>query len=89
MGQAAIPAPIGRVRAPKSVFTCAVPEYLGVYRWLQWIPTRRRSNSVAKADSEGRYKGCKPIPEDLRHDALKLAAEGATRKALASQLGIG
>jgi transposase len=29
------------------------------------------------------------LAEDLRRNALKLAAEGLTRKAIASQLGIG
>ena len=49
----------------------------------------RQREGIAKAKSEGRYKGRKPIAEDLRHNALKLAAEGATRIAIASQLGIG
>ena len=49
----------------------------------------RQREGIAKAKSEGRYKGRKPIAEDLRHNVLKLAAEGATRKAIASQLGIG
>ena len=49
----------------------------------------RQREGIAKAKPEGRYKGRKPIAEDLRHNALKLAAEGATRKAIASQLGIG
>jgi DNA invertase Pin-like site-specific DNA recombinase len=49
----------------------------------------RQREGIAKAKPEGRYKGRKPIAEDLRHNALKLAAEGATRIAIASQLGIG
>jgi DNA invertase Pin-like site-specific DNA recombinase len=49
----------------------------------------RQREGIAKAKLEGRYKGRKPIAEDLRHNALKLAAEGLTRKAVASQLGIG
>jgi DNA invertase Pin-like site-specific DNA recombinase len=52
------------------------------------IPPRKREG-IAKAKSEGRYKGRKPIAADLRHNVLKLAAEGSTRKAVASQLGIG
>jgi DNA invertase Pin-like site-specific DNA recombinase len=48
----------------------------------------RQREGIAKAKSEGRYKGRKPIAEDLRHDVLKLA-DGITRKAIASQLGIG
>ena len=49
----------------------------------------RQREGIAKAKSEGRYKGRKPIAEDLRHNVLKLAAVGATRKAIASQFGIG
>jgi DNA invertase Pin-like site-specific DNA recombinase len=49
----------------------------------------RQREGITKAKSEGRYKGRKPIAEELRRNALKLAAEGATRKAIASQLGIG
>ena len=48
----------------------------------------RQREGIAKAKSEGCYKGRKPIVEDLRHDVVKLA-EGITRKAVASQLGIG
>ena len=42
----------------------------------------------AIAKSEGRYKGRKPIETERRHSVLKLAAEGATRTAIASQVGI-
>lgn len=49
----------------------------------------RQREGIAKAKSAGRYKGRKPIAAELRHSALKLAAEGATRIAIASQLGIG
>jgi DNA invertase Pin-like site-specific DNA recombinase len=49
----------------------------------------RQREGIAKAKSEGRYKGRKPIAEDLRHNVLKLATEGATRKAIALQFGIG
>lgn len=49
----------------------------------------RQREGIAKAKSEGRYKGRKSIAEDLRHNVQKMAAEGSTRKAIASQLGIG
>jgi DNA invertase Pin-like site-specific DNA recombinase len=49
----------------------------------------RKREGIAKAKSAGRYKGRKPIAAELRHNALKLAAEGITRIAIASQLGIG
>jgi DNA invertase Pin-like site-specific DNA recombinase len=49
----------------------------------------RQLEGIAKAKLEGRYKGRKPIAMELRNNALKLDAEGATRIAIASQLGIG
>jgi len=49
----------------------------------------RQREGISKAKSEGRYKGRKPIAEDLRHNVLKLATESTTRKAIASQLCIG
>jgi len=49
----------------------------------------RQREGIAKAKSEGRYKGRKPIAENLRHNVLKQADQGMTRKAIASQLGIG
>ena len=49
----------------------------------------RQREGIAKAKSEGRYKGRKPIATDLRSNVLKMAAEGATRKTIASQLNIG
>lgn len=49
----------------------------------------RQREGIAKAKSEGRYKGRKPIETEGRHRVLKLAAEGATRAVIATQLGIG
>ena len=49
----------------------------------------RQREGIAKAKSEGHYKGRKPIAADLRRNVLKLVAGGSTRKAVASQLGIG
>lgn len=49
----------------------------------------RQREGIAKAKSEGRYKGRKPIETERRRSVLKLAAEGATRTAIASQVGIG
>ena len=62
---------------------------VGVAQFEWEMMLERQREGIAKAKSEGRYKGRKSIAEDLRHNALKLAAEGLTRKAVASQLGIG
>ena len=49
----------------------------------------RQREGIAKAKSEGRYKGRKPIEAERRESVLKLAAEGATRTAIAIQGGLG
>ena len=49
----------------------------------------RQREGIAKAQSEGRYKGRKPIEAERRNSVLKLAAEGATRAVIATKLGIG
>jgi DNA invertase Pin-like site-specific DNA recombinase len=49
----------------------------------------RQREGIAKAKAEGRYKGRKPIEAERRNSVLKLAAEGATRAVIATQLGIG
>ncbi len=61
----------------------------GVAQFEREMMLERQREGIAKAKSEGRYKGRKPIAADLRHNILKLAAEGATRKAIALQFGIG
>jgi hypothetical protein len=42
----------------------------------------RQREGIAKAKSEGRYKGRKPIEAQRRQNMLRLAAEGATRAGL-------
>lgn len=49
----------------------------------------RQREGIAKAKSDGRYKGRKPIEAERRHRVLTLAAEGATRAGIAVQLRIG
>ncbi len=49
----------------------------------------RQREGIAKAKSEGRYKGRKPIEAERRHSVYRLAAEGSTRAVIAAQLGIG
>jgi DNA invertase Pin-like site-specific DNA recombinase len=50
---------------------------------------KRQREGIAKAKSEGRYKGRKPIEAERRHSVHSLAAEGYTRAVIAAQLGIG
>ncbi len=49
----------------------------------------RQREGIAKAKSEGRYKGRKPIEAERRNSVLKLAAAGETRAVIATKLGIG
>ncbi len=49
----------------------------------------RQREEIAKAKSQGRYKGRKPIDAERRHGVLKLTAEGSTRASIATQLGLG
>lgn len=49
----------------------------------------RQREGIAKAKSERRYKGRKPIEADRRRRVHRLAAEGATRTIIAARLGIG
>ncbi len=49
----------------------------------------RQREGIAKAKSEGRYKGRKAIEADRRHSVHSVAAEGSTRAVIAAQLGIG
>jgi DNA invertase Pin-like site-specific DNA recombinase len=49
----------------------------------------RQREGIAKAKSEGRYKGRRPIEGERRRSVLRMATEGATRAVIAAQLGIG
>jgi len=49
----------------------------------------RQREGIAKAKSEGRYKGRKPIEPDRQQSVIRLATEGATRTRIAAELGIG
>jgi len=49
----------------------------------------RQAEGIAKAKSEGRYKGRKPTAEAKSKEVLELAEHGLTRQAIADQLGLG
>jgi DNA invertase Pin-like site-specific DNA recombinase len=58
----------------------------GVAQFEREMILERQREGIAKAKSAGKYKGRKPIAPD-RHQ--RFAAEGATKKSIARQLGIG
>jgi hypothetical protein len=49
----------------------------------------RQREGVAKAKDAGKYKGRKPIPDDRRQEAVRLATEGVPKISIARQLNIG
>jgi len=49
----------------------------------------RQREGIAKAKSEGKYKGRAPTARAKAADVRRLAAEGLTREAIATQLKIG
>lgn len=53
------------------------------------IMLERQKEGVAKAKAEGKYKGRKPTAQAKKADVLALVATGATKEAVAKQLGIG
>lgn len=61
----------------------------GVATWEREIMLERQREGIAKAAAEGKYKGRKPTARAKANDVRRLAADGATREAIAAQLGIG
>ncbi len=49
----------------------------------------RQREGIAKAKSEARYRGRKPIEAERRHNVYRLATESSTRAVIAAQLKIG
>jgi DNA invertase Pin-like site-specific DNA recombinase len=52
------------------------------------VMLERQREGIAKAKSEGRYKGRAPTARAKSADVLRLDKEGLTREAIAAQLGI-
>jgi DNA invertase Pin-like site-specific DNA recombinase len=53
------------------------------------VMLERQREGIAKAKGEGRYKGRAPTARAKSADIQRLAAEGLTREAIATQLKIG
>jgi DNA invertase Pin-like site-specific DNA recombinase len=60
-----------------------------VARFEREMMLERQREGIAKAKSEGRYKGRAPTARAKSADVLRLDKEGLTREAIAAQLGIG
>jgi DNA invertase Pin-like site-specific DNA recombinase len=61
----------------------------GVAQFEREMMLERQREGIAKAKSAGKYKGRKPIAPERQQHVLRLAAEGATKRSIARQLGIG
>ncbi len=53
------------------------------------IMLERQREGVAKAKSAGKYKGRKPLADELRQEVVRLAASGMAKTLIAHQLKIG
>lgn len=53
------------------------------------IMLERQKEGVAKAKAEGKYKGRKPTAQEKKPQVLALVAQGMTKEAIATELGIG
>jgi DNA invertase Pin-like site-specific DNA recombinase len=61
----------------------------GVAQFEREVMLERQREGIAKAKGEGRYKGRAPTARAKSADIQRLAAEGLTREAIATQLKIG
>jgi DNA invertase Pin-like site-specific DNA recombinase len=61
----------------------------GVATWEREIMLERQREGIAKAKSEGKYKGGPAFARAKSAEILRLAAEGKKRETIAKELGIG
>ena len=61
----------------------------GIAEFERAIMLERQREGIAKARSEGKYRGRKPLSPERRDIIIKLAHEGVTKSSIARQLGIG
>ncbi len=61
----------------------------GVAQFEREMMLERQREGVAKAKAAGKYKGRKPLPDDLRQEVVRLAEERMKKKDIACKLNIG
>jgi len=74
----------GTAQGKMLLFVCAA-----ISQFEREIMLERQREGIAKAASEGKYKGRKPTARAKADEIMRLTAEGMTREAVAAQLGIG
>lgn len=61
----------------------------GVAQFERELMLERQREGIAKGKAAGRFKGRKPIAQDRREEALRLAALGLTKASIAKKLSLG
>jgi len=61
----------------------------GIAQFEREMMLERQAEGIAKAKSQGRYKGRKPTARAKSDDVIKLADQGVKRRDIAEKLGIG
>ncbi len=61
----------------------------GIAQFEREMMLERQKEGIAKAKSAGKYKGRKPLADDLRQEVVCLAAKGLAKANIARQLNIG
>ena len=61
----------------------------GVAQFEREMMLERQREGVAKAKADGKYKGRKPISDELRQEVINLVAGGMAKTGIAKQLNIG
>jgi DNA invertase Pin-like site-specific DNA recombinase len=61
----------------------------GIAQFEREIMLERQREGIARAKSEGKYKGRKPISQNMRQEVITLAKEGIIKAKIAKQLKIG
>jgi DNA invertase Pin-like site-specific DNA recombinase len=66
-----------------------LPVLGGIAQFEHEIMLERQREGIARAKSEGKYKGRKPVSQGKRQEVIALANEGVTKAKIAQQLKIG
>lgn len=61
----------------------------GIAQFEREMMLERQQEGIAKAKAAGKYKGRKPVSDDLREKVVSLVAEGVVKTKIAQQLNIG
>lgn len=61
----------------------------GIAQFEREIMLERQREGIAKAQALGKFKGRKPMANNIKKEVLRLVDEGKTKSSVARQLGIG